>query len=61
MTPIEKAHLKHKFMLLSRQLCLPLVPSKVTQKDIEKLTEAAKDDEDFDKLMDMLIGFNYDN
>lgn len=56
MTPIEKAHLKHKFLTLSRQLCLPLVPSQVTEKDIEKLTEAAQDDEDFDKLMDMLIG-----
>lgn len=56
MTPVEKAHLKHKFHALSRELCLPLVPSKVTQKDIEKLTEAAKDDPDFDKLIDMLVG-----
>lgn len=60
MTPVEKAHLMHKFIALSRELCLPLVPSKVTQKDIEKLTEAAQYDDDFDKLMDMLIGFSYE-
>jgi len=56
MTPSEKAVIRCKFLTLSRQLCLPLVPSQVTEKDIEKLTEAAKDDPDFDKLMDMLIG-----
>ena len=56
MTKAEEAALRCKFFTYTRQLTLPLIPSKVTQEDIEKLTEAAQDDPDFDKLMDMLIG-----
>jgi hypothetical protein len=52
----EEARLRCKFFTLTRQLVLPLVPSQVTEKHIEKLTKAAKDDPDFDTLMDMLIG-----
>ena len=60
MTKAEHAALRCKFLTYTRQLALTLIPSKLTEKDIEKFTEAVKDDPDFDKLMDMLIGISHE-
>ena len=55
MTP-EVAVLRCKFLTITRQLCLPLVPSSITRKDLEKFTQLYKDDPDFDKMLEMWQG-----
>ena len=55
MTP-EEAQLRCKFFTITRQLCLPLIPSQVTAKQLEKFTEAHGNDPDFDKMLNMLKG-----